>query len=82
MIQAFRVLQLMITSPPNCALMLSSFRSTTTCGAQQIRIIRQIQRRPLRACIAAGTESLVSLGFYVSNTGVQENDRVFLELAP
>jgi RNA polymerase sigma-70 factor (ECF subfamily) len=37
---------------------------------------------PLRACIAAGTESLVSLGFYVSNTGVQENDRVFLELAP
>lgn len=24
----------------------------------------------------------MSLGFYVSNTGVQENDRVFLELAP
>lgn len=35
----------------------------------------------VRACIAEGTKTLVGQGFYVSNIGVQENDRVFLDIA-
>lgn|GEM_PF-638694 len=35
----------------------------------------------VRACIAEGTKTLVGQGFYVSNLGVQENDKVFLDIA-
>jgi len=35
----------------------------------------------VRSCIAAGTESLLNQGFFISNIGVQESDRVFLDVA-
>jgi len=36
----------------------------------------------VKMCIAAGTESLIRQGMYISNTGVTENDTCFLDIAP
>ncbi len=37
---------------------------------------------PIQSCIAVGTCELLNQNYYVSNTGITETDKVFLEIAP